>query len=151
MYEFGSNLFKGTLECYGTYRTKFESRVLDAYAGVRWWDMDIDVDVSTPLGSRSFSRYEDWVDPVIGVRWIPSVAEEWRLILQGDIGGFGVSSDFSWNVQAGALWDVSQLYSVVLMYRALAVDYNTGTRGTKDYFAYDTITHGPLLGVAFRF
>ena len=29
--------------------------------------------------------------------------------------------------------------------------YQTGERGTRSFFEYDTITQGPLLGMAFRF
>lgn len=40
------------------------------------------------------------------------------------------------------------------MYEVLAwvgVDYRSGFRGTRSYFQYDTITHGPLLGMTFEF
>ncbi len=38
-----------------------------------------------------------------------------------------------------------------LQYKALAVDYETGTPGQKGYFMYDTITHGPIIGLVFKF
>ena len=145
------DIFQGMLEGYGIYRLKFPSSVLDLYAGARWWDLNIDVDATTPRGSRSYSRDEDWVDPVVGLRWSPQIAEDWRLVAQGDVGGFGVSSDFAWNLQAGVLWDVKKWCSLVLMYRYLAVDYDTGQRGSSDYFQYDTVTQGPIMGAAFRF
>jgi hypothetical protein len=82
---------------------------------------------------------------------MPQIADNWHVILKGDIGGFGIESDFTWNLQGGLMWDATDYLSLVLQYRAVSVDYSTGTVGTPDRFAYDTITHGPLLGLAFQF
>ncbi len=71
--------------------------------------------------------------------------------MQSDIGGFGVSSDFSWNAMAGILWDYSDSFSAALLYRALSVDYERGRERTPNRFAYKTITQGPILGFVFRF
>ena len=149
--DFDAEIFQGILEGFGTYRFNFANSTLDAYAGVRWWDINIDVDATTAIGSRSLSRDKDWVDPVLGVRWLPRVSDSWRLMLQGDLGGFDIGSHFTWGVQGGAVWDVGQSWSLVLLYKLLSVDYETGDRNTPDYFAYDTITQGPLVGVVFRF
>lgn len=146
-----ADIFQGLLEGFGTYRFNLEKSTLDAYAGVRWWDINIDIDATTPLGSRSLSRDKDWVDPVIGLRWLPRLDEKWRLLVQGDVGGFDMASHFTWGVQAGAMWDGGESWSVVLLYKLLSVDYETGDKNTSSYFAYDTITQGPLLGVVFRF
>lgn len=148
---FDADVFQGILEGYVAYRIEYEWSTLDAYIGMRWWDINIDIDATTPLGSLSFDRDEDWVDPVVGGRWLPRLAARWRLHLQGDIGGFGLSSDFTWNTMAGIIWDSSDAFSVALLYRLLSADYDTGTRGTPDRFAYNTITQGPILGVVFRF
>ncbi|MFO0417525.1 MAG: hypothetical protein ACK5Y6_09575 [Pseudomonadota bacterium] len=148
---FEADIFQGALEGFGTYRIGFAKSTLDLYAGVRWWDINIDIDANTPFGSRSFGRDQDWVDPVVGLRWIPQIADSWRAIAQADIGGFDVASKLSWAAQLGAMWDASDSVSLVLMYRLLSVDYSTGERGTRDRFEYDTITQGPLLGAIFRF
>ena len=150
-----ADIFQGALEGFGTYRFKLSNSTLDLYAGVRWWDINIDVAADTALGSRDYgrgqySRDEDWVDPVTGLRWIPNISDSWRGIIQGDIGGFGAASDLSWAAQLGAMWDASEVCSFVVMYRVLSVDYSTGERGTRSFFEYDTITQGPLLGVVFR-
>jgi hypothetical protein len=146
-----TDIFQGTLEGFGTYRFEYTGGTVDLYGGARWWHIGLDVDASTPFGSRGYSRNEDWVDPVIGVRWAPRLSEAFRLLIQGDVGGFGAASDFTWCAQAGILWDASATTSVALLYKALGVDYQTGTRGTPSFFEYDTITQGPLLGLVFRF
>lgn len=146
-----TDIFQGILEGFGTYRFEYQGGTVDLYGGVRWWDIGIDVDATTPVGSTSYSRDEDWVDPVIGLRWAPRISEAFRLLLQGDIGGFGAASDFTWCAQAGILWDATPTTSVALLYKALGVDYQSGIRGTPSFFEYDTITQGPLLGLVLRF
>ena len=144
------DIFQGILEGYGQYRLKAGKGTLDVYAGVRWWDIDLDINISGVGPTQSLKRGAEWVDPVVGLRWIPQIGKRWQLILKGDIGGFGAASDFSWNLQGGASWDATESLSLVLQYRALGVDYSTGTSGTADYFSYDTVTHGPLIGLAFH-
>ncbi len=146
-----TDIFQGILEGFGTYRVEYQGGTVDLYGGVRWWDIGIELEANTPFGSRSYSRDEGWVDPVIGARWLPQIAEQFRLLIQGDVGGFGAASDFTWCAQAGVLWDATQSTSVALLYKALGVDYSAGASGTRSFFEYDTITQGPLLGVVFRF
>ena len=141
------DMYQGILEGYGVYRVKTGRGPLDFYGGVRWWDMDVELDVN---GSKIVENTADWVDPVVGARWMLQIADSWHLILKGDIGGFGIASDFTWNLQGGFVWDATDYLSLVFQYRALSVDYSTGTVGTPDRFAYDTITHGPMFGLAFK-
>jgi len=143
----GIDIFQGILEGYGIYRHQTSRGPLDIYGGVRWWNMDIDLKLN---GAKISSSDADWVDPVVGLRWIPTIAENWRLILKGDIGGFGVGSDFTWNMQGGFAWDATEYMALVFEYRALSVDYSDGAVGSEKRFAYDTITHGPMFGLSFR-
>ncbi len=148
--ELDADIFQGILEGFYSYRMHFDTSTLDLYAGARWWDINLDVNATTPLGSRIFSRDKDWVDPVVGARWAPSISQSWRLLMQGDVGGLGAASSFSWSAQVGVLWDASETISVALLYKAISVDYQDGIRGTKSFFEYDTITQGPLVGLIFR-
>ena len=38
------------------------------------------------------------MDPIIGLCYIQRFADQWKLNLRGDIGGFGVGSSFTYNV-----------------------------------------------------
>ncbi len=147
MVSLDADIYQGILEGYGIYRVNTDRGPLDFYGGVRWWDMDVEIKINS---SQVVDNNADWVDPVVGLRWMPQIADNWHLILKGDIGGFGAASDFTWNLQGGIIWDATDYLSLVFQYRALSVDYSTGTVGTPDRFAYDTITHGPLFGLAFR-
>ncbi len=76
------------------------------------------------------------------------IADKWSLSLYGDIGGFGVSSDFTW--QGFGLIDFQPWKNVAFIagYRAIGTDYETGS-GT-DKFTFDTTVHGPIIGVDIR-
>ncbi len=143
-----ADLDQQVLDVAATYRVSEGQDVIDVYGGIRYWDLGLDVIAPGPLG---IDRDESWVDPMIGVRWERQLAEDWRAIAMGDVGGFGVGSDFAWMAAVGGAYDGWDNVSLVFMYRANSVDYETGTQGTSSYFKYDTITSGPLVGVAFRF
>ena len=131
---------------YGTPQTSF-----DIYGGGRYWDISLDLDATgTIAGNFDITRGDDWLDPVIGIRAMHRFNDKWSVNARGDIGGFGVGSDFSWNVQGGVGYHFNKVWSAHLQYKALDVDYDNDRSGTSR-FAYDTLTHGPLIGIAARF
>ena len=46
---------------------------------------------------------------------------------------------------------MSQSIDLDLQYKAIWVDYETGSRGSPGYFQYDTVAHGPVIGFVFSF
>jgi len=86
-----------------------------------------------------------WFDPIILVRTQGVVKEDWLLQFRGDIGGFGVGSDFSWQVQANVGYKFSELFHASLGYRYIGIDYD------KDDFKYDVDTYGLVLRFGFNF
>lgn len=145
-------VFQSVAELYGAYRFELFRDKIDLYGGARWWHMDVKLTSQNSQGPSSFiDNSEDWVDPVAGARWIAQLGPDWRSSLAADVGGFGVGSDFSLSLQALAIYDMSASTSLAFGYRILSVDYDNGDAGSPNYFAYDTVTHGPMVGVAFRF
>ena len=72
-------------------------------------------------------------------------------MLEGDVGGFGVGSDFSWQVVGTYGFDVNCFrtpFHTVIGYRALAVDFSEKGRFGKN--GVDDVQHGPVMGVSFR-
>ena len=93
----------------------------------------------------------EWVDPVVGARLRHQTASGSDINLEGDVGGFGAGSEFSWQVVATYGFDVNVFQTTmrsVVGYRALSVDYSEDGRHGKN--GIDWIQHGPVLGVAFR-
>ncbi len=74
----------------------------------------------------------------------------WWMNTRGDIdiGGFGIGSNFSWNVIAAVSYQLSELVAVTAGYRYFYVDYEDDD---ATEFAYDVGTNGPGLGVTFSF
>jgi len=126
---------------------------LDYLAGIRWWDNDLDVNVIPAIlpGSPMARVDEDWIDVVIGMRWTDQLNDRWDFQLRGDIGGLGLESDFTSTVATGFHYQMSESTTLDLQYKATWVDYESGTPGQSGYFKYDTVTHGPLVGVIFSF
>jgi hypothetical protein len=125
---------------------------VDALAGVRYTYLYLKLDFkNVPLPDPSGD--EGWVDPFIGVRSLWHLSKRWDLSLAGDVGGFGVGSDFTWHVDGLIGYrfglfgeDNAQIFGG---YRALYQDYTDG-RGS-DKFEWDVIMHGPILGLSISF
>lgn len=144
---------RGVLETFIARKLSASYGDWELYTGVRWWDNDIDVMVDPAIrpGTINLSVDEGWVDPVVGARFGMSLSEKVNLVLRGDVGGFGLSSDFTALVSAGFHYRFTEIISLDVRYKALWVDYETGAAGTPGYFSYTTVTHGPILGVIIRF
>ena len=148
-----TDLRQGVLEAFALYRQELTRGKIDFIAGIKWWDNDIDATIDPAFipGSRSIKVRADWIDAVIGARWTHYISENWHFRLRGDIGGLGLSSDFTGTASAGIIYVINDLMDIDLTYKATWVDYEEGTRGTPDYFEYDTVTHGPIVGLNFKF
>jgi hypothetical protein len=114
---------------------------LDVFAGARFNSMDLELD--TVLGT--FGDDKAWIDPVIGLRYQRSLSESFFFRAVGDIGGFGVSFDLTWQAFGGLGWRFSDSGNALIGYRALGTDYEDGA------FEYDVTAPGPVLGVEFTF
>lgn len=145
---------QGVFEALISRRIQFEGdQRVDFTAGFRWWDNDIDVVVDPALlpGTRKFDIEEDWIDVVVGARWAKVLNDTWTLHLHGDVGGFGLESDFTASAALGASYRFSDRYVLDLRYKGTWVDYETGSRGSANHFEYDTLTHGPVIGLIINF
>ncbi|MDF1714880.1 MAG: hypothetical protein P1U90_21785 [Akkermansiaceae bacterium] len=120
----------------------------DTFAGVRVNSIGIDLELNDPTTSGvdfSGSDRQTWVDPIIGFRLQSELTEKLFFRATGDIGGFGVSSDLTWQAMGGFGYRFTESCSGLLGYRAIGTDYTDGG------FAYDVTTHGPVIGLGFRF
>ena len=75
--------------------------------------------------SRSFSLYENWFDPFIGLRGRYNLTKALYLTGEADVGGFGVGLEITWETYAALGCQITRnIYSEV-GYRYLYVDYDT--------------------------
>jgi hypothetical protein len=122
---------------------------LTVFGGLRYNDLSVEVETSGPLGRQSVDGDENWVDPVVGALYVLPFAEQWSATFRGDIGGFGIGSDFAWQGLASLRWQASPSFGVLAAYRYISMDYESGS-GSKS-FTYDMAMSGPALGVVFTF
>jgi hypothetical protein len=110
----------------------------------------IQLEISRAFATAASGDLE-WVDPFVGARIRHEFGNNKTVTLEGDIGGFGAGSEFSWQVVGTYGFDVnvfgSTMHSIV-GYRALAVDYSENGRFGKN--GIDYLQHGPLLGAKFN-
>jgi hypothetical protein len=121
---------------------------VDVLFGLRYVSLDGELRFSGPLGV-TLGADRTWTDPIVGVRWTPRLREDWGLSLRGDIGGFGVDSDLTWQVRAMVTYDFTDHISVGAGFRALDYDFEEGEDLSR--FAYDVTSAGAEIGVGFRF
>jgi hypothetical protein len=124
--------------------------IIDPYAGVRYTYLDVDLDIS---GGPSLGKSQDWVEPIVGLRTLWELSPRWGVTAAGDVGGFGVGSDFAWqaiglvNYRFGLFGDDNARF--VAGYRALHQDYSNGSGANK--FEWDVTLHGPIFALAIEF
>ena len=111
-----------------------------------------DINVITPGGGvkMSSSKSNTWVDPLLVTRLKKVVNEKWLFQLRADIGGFGVGSQFAWQLQPDIFYRVSKLLQFGLGYRIISMDYNNDSGG-GDRFVYDMDEYGPQIRIGLNF
>ncbi len=120
--------------------------------GARYWDVENTLQLigQGPVGiDLRGDAGDSWVDPVVGLRFTHPFNPRWSLMGKGDIGGFGIGSDFTWHATLALNWMASDRVGVALLYRHIAVDYESGSGASR--FALDITQAGPGLGVSFVF
>ena len=147
--DFGLMYRIGDWEPHGAAEANPRNITLDLYAGARYNSLELTVSPAN-IDERSTSR--DWFDPIVGAKLGLPLSERWHLKLNGDVGGFGVESDFTWSATAvfGYDFDLFGLPATILAgYRAIGWDYSDGSG--NDEFVFDITQHGPILGLSIRF
>ena len=129
---------------------KLPSITLDPYVGGRYTHLKFNAGI--PWGP-SFSEHKEWIDTVIGIRTGFIFSERLHLTLSGDIGGFGVSSDFTWNVLSLIRyrfmkwnWGEAEIFGG---YKALYQKFSDGHGANQ--FVWNTTMYGPILGLKIQF
>jgi hypothetical protein len=128
--------------------SSLKNKVVDARTHVS----DAKKKLSDSLGKQlrkqlpvSASADKDWVDPIIGVRAQWNIDDHFYLATKDDIGGFGVSSDLVWTLQATVGYRFNENVSAELGYRYLNTDYSDGG------FTYDIAQSGLFTGLNITF
>ena len=137
--------FNSTVE--GGYRfLDSPSIMVDGLAGLRVFSVHNEVDfaggILPPTNAESSNT---WVNPVIGVRVNSPLGSGFSLNGYVDVGGFGIDSDWTWQIYGGVGYQVTQSMTAYAGYRYLDVHHEDAG------FLYDVSQQGPLLGLGIHF
>ena len=130
-------------ELAGIYRFNLNENALDLIFGGRYYRLDTEIEiVGVP---PRVDKDKDWVDAMLGARYIWTITDKWDFIARGDI-GFG-GSDLALNFAGLFNYQPWKHVSLLFGYRYMDVDYEDGSGA--DLFKYDMTIHGPVFGVNF--
>jgi hypothetical protein len=122
-------------------------------AGGRYVDLDVDATINFPGPERkqlNISGTESWVDPIIGAEYRGNFpgTDKWSYLMHGDVGGFGVSSDLTWQLYGYVGYRPTPKWLIYGGYRHMKIDYESDNQAK---FFYDMAVGGPVLGVGYHF
>ena len=126
---------------------------LETGLGVRFYNLTtgFNLTVSAPGGpaSRADQKTNIWIDPLIVTRLMKWVSNRWFLSLRADLGGFGIGSRLSWQLQPLVGYKASRLLQLSLGYRVISMDYNN-QKTSNDKFLFDIEEYGPQIKIGFN-
>lgn len=124
-----------------TYRPA-SAPTLQFLAGVRIYSIDQRLTIKDqPLQTANTTV----VDPILGAHGEWQLGRNWDFELRGDVGGFGISSESTYQVLALFHWKIKPSFSIPFGYRVLGYQIKTG--GVR----MNTRMSGLVLGLDFRF
>src|SRR5262249_33959644 len=100
---------------------------LSVYAGARYNYISGDFRLrGTGFARPQVSGSIDWVDPVVGASGRVHLWKPVSFWARGDIGGFGVASDFTWQIAGGLEIQVTRWLYSQIGWRYMKDDYQSG-------------------------
>jgi hypothetical protein len=123
---------------------KTERGSIDLLGGARFWHVNTHLTFQPrilPLVDVEGSR--NWADPIVGARGTAKLSPRVFVMGRFDVGGFGVSSDFTGQVAGGVGFQVKPRVAFIGGYRYLRVDY------FDEGFIFKTAMNGIILGAKF--
>jgi hypothetical protein len=112
---------------------------VDLVAGVRYNKVSAQLETqSLPDTKRSF----DWVDGVVGARFLAPLSSRVAIGGRVDVAGFG--SDFTWQAHGDLRFRLSKSWSVGAGYRYIDTDYDEGSG--VDRKLWSIVNKGPYVG-----
>jgi hypothetical protein len=124
----------------GGYRVADKGPVaVDLLAGGRLNHFKGSLLLEGPNRSAEGSIKENWFDLLIAARVQAPLSGKFSLSAYGDIGGFGIGSDLTWQATATVSYRINRRMDAGLGWRHFKVNYDHGD------FLYDVAQSGPIL------
>jgi len=117
----------------------------DVMAGARITHLKAELELSGPLLSIERESSETKVSPVIASRFRLPLGEKWGFGLYGDLGGFGITADISWQLMGTVQYDLNDHWRMLAGWRHFEAHQD------ESGFDLDLAIDGPFLTAAYRF
>jgi hypothetical protein len=125
------------------------NRNLEALVSLAYFDITSEIEVSVLQQRLRARRDASWVDPLVGLNYAIPFAGKWTYTLRGDIGGFGVGSDLTWQILTAFRRQNTERFGWFVGYRVISFDYSSGSG--SNYQRHDLTQQGPMAGINFSF
>ena len=119
-----------------------------AQAKVNQLEAQVSAEVANRLTNqlnRSFSFYDNWTDPLIGLRGRFNLNKAFYLTAESDVGGFGIGSDVAVQAYAALGCQITRNIFSEVGYRYLYDDFRDGN------FLYQLSLHGTQITIGLIF
>jgi len=143
-YHFGDEIVRRQAADVPEEEIDFPLFFVEPIAGVRlaFLSQDTEIDPGPEFGFDS-----TYIEPLIGARLGLQVSPRIILGLRGDVSGFGIGSDVTWNFLAGLDWRFSRNTSLRAAYRFNELNYDTEENDRE--FDLNVQEQGIWLGLSF--
>jgi hypothetical protein len=123
-----------------TYRPA-QAPSLRFHAGLRTYSVDQTLNIASQSAVESNTTV---VDPIVGAVGVWTLTPSWSFEIRGDIGGFGLGSEFTNQLMGLLTWRMGNTLSLPFGYRVLDYQIKTGD------VMMDIQMGGPVLGLEIR-
>lgn len=114
----------------------------DVVAGLRHISLDVDVELTSPLGAFGANVSPSEVSPMVGGRARVPLGARWGVSLYGDV---GIKSDLKWQLIGSLQYDLGKHWRAALGYRHMTIHQD------RELSEIDLDLSGPILGLSYRF
>lgn len=118
---------------------------VDIFAGGRITSIKVDLDIDLPLTTIERDSKKTQFGPVIASRVRFPFSDKWGAAVYGDLGGFGVGADLSWQLLGTVQYDINDNWRLSAGWRHFYA------KQSKNNFDVHFKLDGPILGVTYRF
>ncbi len=125
-----------------------ENRAVEIYGGIRY--VRLRHELNAP-GTITSDVVETWIEPVIGGRLYSEMGGRFWAMFDGDLGGFGVGSQFMLTVGAELGFRVAKPLDLMMRYSYHELDYDSGRTGASAFAWQNGAIQGWFFGAVLKY
>jgi hypothetical protein len=145
-----SDVASSIVDLAGVYRPSGMPEGIEAFAGLRYFNFDIGIDVTGPAGGTvSTSSDESYTDLLVGIRYTGPMSENWIYRVRADASGGDTEGSWSALASVGYQFGKAKDKTVMFGYRHMEIDIEDDQGAAT--VANDMTISGPVVAINFAF